>query len=71
MINGQGSRGQLGLNLTVNNTQSGRVDTQIRQENGGYVIDILDKHINKGFSDGTYDAGLAAMNSRQEGERIL
>jgi hypothetical protein len=71
MINGLGSRGQLGLNLTVNNTQSGRVDTQIRQENGGYVIDILDKHINKGFSDGTYDAGLAAMNTRQEGERIL
>ena len=71
MINGQGSRAQLGLNLTVNNTQSGRVDTNIRQENGGYVIDILDKHINKGFSDGTYDAGLAAMNTRQEGVRIL
>lgn len=71
VVNGQGTRAQLGLNLTVNNTQSGRVDTQIRQENGGYVIDILDKHINKGFSDGSYDAGLAAMNTRQEGVRIL
>ena len=71
IINGQGSRSQLGLNLTVNNTQSGRVDTDIRQESNGYVIDILDKHINKGFSDGSYDAGLAAMNTRQEGVRIL
>lgn len=71
MINGQDGRQQAGLNLTVNNTQSGRVDTDIRQQDGEIFIDILDKHINKGFTDGTYDAGLAAMNTRQEGVRIL
>lgn len=70
-LNGQGARGQDGLNLTVNNTQSGRVDTQIRQDNSGLVIDIIDKHINKGLSDGTFDPGFAAMNTRQEGVRIL
>ena len=43
----------------------------LREQNGEYFIDILDRHINKGFSDGTYDAGLAAMNTRQEGVRIL
>lgn len=71
MINGQDSRQQAGLNLTVNNTQAGRVDTDIREQDGELFIDILDKHINKGFNDGTYDAGLAAMNTRQEGVRIL
>ena len=71
MINGQDSREQAGLNLTVNNTQAGRVDTDIREQDGELFIDILDKHINKGFTDGTYDAGLAAMNTRQEGVRIL
>lgn len=71
MINGQDSRQLAGYDITVNNTQSGRVDTDIRQENDGLYIDILDKHINKGFTDGTYDAGLAAMNTRQEGVRIL
>ena len=70
-LNGQDSRGAGGYNLTVNNTQSGRVDTSIRQDNNGLIIDILDKHINKGFSDGTYDAGLAAMNTRHEGVRIV
>lgn len=70
-LNGQDSRGAAGYNLTVNNTQSGRVDTSIRQDNNGLIIDILDKHINQGFSDGTYDAGLAAMNTRQEGVKIL
>lgn len=70
-LNGQDTRVAAGYNLTVNNTQSGRVDTSIRQENNGFVIDIIDKHINKGFSDGTYDAGLAAMNTRQEGVKIL
>ena len=70
-LNGQDTRGAAGYNLTVNNTQSGRVDTSIRQENNGFVIDIIDKHINKGFSDGTYDAGLAARNTRQEGVKIL
>lgn len=71
MINGQDSRQQAGLNLTVNNTQANRVDADVREQDGEVFIDILDKHINKGFSDGTYDAGLAAMNSRQEGVRIL
>lgn len=71
MINGQDSRQQAGLNLTVNNTQSNRVDTNIRQQNNEILIDILDKHINKGLTDGVYDAGLAAMNTRQEGVRIL
>lgn len=71
MINGQDSRQQAGLNLTVNNTQSNRVDADVREQDGEVFIDILDKHINKGFSDGTYDAGLAAMNNRQEGVRIL
>lgn len=70
-LNGQDTRGAAGYNLTVNNTQSGRVDTSIRQDNNGLIIDILDKHINQGFSDGTYDAGLAAMNTRQEGVKIL
>ena len=70
-LNGQDSRGMGGYNLTVNNTQSGRVSTEIRQDNSGLIIDILDKHINQGFSDGTYDAGLAAMNTRQEGVKIL
>lgn len=71
MINGQDSRQQTGLNLTVNNTQANRVDADVREQDGEVFIDILDKHINKGFSDGTYDAGLAAMNTRQQGVRIL
>jgi uncharacterized membrane protein len=71
MINGQDARQQAGLNLTVNNTQSNRVDTDVREQNGEIFIDILDKHINKGLTDGTYDAGFAAMNTRQEGVRIL
>lgn len=71
MINGQDSRQQSGLNLTVNNTQANRVDADVREQDGEVFIDILDKHINKGFTDGTYDAGLAAMNTRQEGVRIL
>ena len=70
-LNGQDTRVAAGYNLTVNNTQSGRVDTSIRQDNNGLIIDIIDKHINQGFSDGTYDAGLAAMNTRQEGVKIL
>lgn len=71
MINGQDSRQQAGLNLTVNNTQANRVDADVREQDGEVFVDILDKHINKGFSDGTYDAGLASMNIRQEGVRIL
>lgn len=57
--------------MTVNNTQANRVDADVREQDGEVFIDILDKHINKGFTDGTYDAGLAAMNTRQEGVRIL
>lgn len=71
MINGQDSRQQAGLNLTVNNTQANRVDANVREQDNEVFIDILDKHINKGFTDGTYDAGFAAMNTRQEGVRIL
>ena len=70
-LNGQTGRDS-GLNLTVNNTQAGRVDTDIRQQpNGDLTIDILNKQINKGLSDGSYDAGWAAMQSRQEGVRVL
>lgn len=71
MLNGQQSKGSGGLNLTVNNTQAGIVNTSIREENNGIYIDILDKHINKGLSDGTFDAGYSAMQTRQEGVRIL
>ena len=71
-LNGQGGAGSGGLSLTVNNTQSGRVDTNVRQQpNGDLIIDILDKQINKGLARGDYDAGFAAMNTRTEGVRIL
>lgn len=71
-LNGQAGRMDPGLNLTVNNTQAGRVDTEIQQlPNGDLILNILDKRINKGLSDGTYDPGFAAMNTRQEGVRIL
>ena len=70
-LNGQGG-GNGGFNLTVNNTQSGRVDTTIQQQpNGDLILNILDKRINKGLGDGSYDSGMAAMNTRQEGVRIL
>lgn len=68
-LNGQDGRG--GWNLTVNNTQSGRVDTNVYEKDGALYIDIIDKHINKGFADGTFDAGFSAMNTRNEGVRIL
>lgn len=71
MINGQDSRQQAGLNLTVNNTQSNKVDTQFREEDGAVILDIVDKRVNKGFIDGTFDGGYASMLARQEGERIL
>ena len=71
-LNGQGGRADPGLNLTVNNTQAGRVDTEIQQQpNGDLILNILDKRINKGLSDGTYDPGFAAMNTRNEGVRII
>lgn len=70
MINGQHGRG--GYSLTVNNTQSGRVDTDISQDtNGGLIVEIIDKHINKGFADGTFDGGMAAMQNRMQGVTIL
>lgn len=69
MINGQQARG--GYNLTVNNTQSGRVDTEISQDRNGLVVEIIDKHINAGFSTGIYDSGMSAMQSRQQGVTIL
>ena len=71
MINGQTGRQQAGLNLTVNNTQANNIDANVSEQNGEIVIDILDKHINKGLSDGTYDLGIAGMNVRQEGVSIL
>ena len=71
MINGQGGRGKTSLDLTVNNTQSNKVDTQFREEDGAVILDIVDKRVNKGFIDGTFDGGYASMLSRQEGERIL
>jgi hypothetical protein len=71
-LNGQAGRMDPGLNLTVNNTQAGRVDTEIQQQpNGDLILNILDKRINKGLSDGTYDPGFAAMNTRNEGVRII
>ena len=71
MINGQGGRGETSLDLTVNNTQSNKVDTQFREEDGAVILDIVDKRVNKGFIDGTFDGGYASMLSRQAGERIL
>lgn len=71
IINGLGGRGETSLDLTVNNTQSNKVDTQFREEDGAVILDIVDKRVNKGFIDGTYDGGYASMLSRQEGERIL
>ena len=71
MINGQGGRGETSLDLTVNNTQSNKVDTQFREEDGAVILDIVDKRVNKGFIDGTFDGGYASMLSRQEGVKIL
>lgn len=71
MINGQSGRGETSLDLTVNNTQSNKVDTQFREEDGAVILDIVDKRVNKGFIDGTYDGGYASMLSRQEGVKIL
>lgn len=71
MLSGPRSQGGAG-NITVNNMLAGRgVATDIHQQDGGLYIDILDKHINKGLRDGSYDAGFAAMHTRQEGVRIL
>jgi hypothetical protein len=68
MANGRGSGNG---DVIVNNTESNHVSTQVKQTNEGLVIDILDKHINKSISDGTYDGGFAEMNNRQNGTVIL
>lgn len=64
-------RGQ-GMNITINNSQSDRVSTVAQQKNDySVVIDILDKHINESFINGSYDGGIAGMNTRQAGTVIL
>lgn len=71
LLNGNQPQRNDGSNIYVNNTQSNRVDADVRQNNEGIFIDILDKHINKGLADGDFDAGFASMNTRQQGVRIL
>lgn len=56
--------------ITVNNTQSNRVSAYAQEQNGEVFIEIVDKHINKGFTDGTYDRGFAGMQARSAGVNI-
>ena len=56
--------------ITVNNTQSNRVSAYAQERNGEVFIEIIDKHINKGFADGTYDRGFAGMQARSAGVNI-
>ncbi|MGP1443866.1 hypothetical protein [Treponema sp.] len=56
--------------ITVNNTQSNRVSAYAKEHNGAVFIEIIDKHINKGFADGTYDQGFAGMQGRHAGVSI-
>lgn len=56
--------------ITVNNTQSNRVSAYAQEQNGEVFIEIIDKHINKGFTDGTYDRGFAGMQGRNAGVNI-
>ena len=56
--------------ITVNNTQSNRVSAYAKEQNGAVFIEIMDKHINKGFADGTYDRGFAGMQGRHAGVNI-
>lgn len=56
--------------ITVNNTQSNRVSAYAKEQNGAVFIEIMDKHINKGFADGTYDRGFAGMQGRHAGVSI-
>nr|DAS17396.1 MAG TPA: tail length tape measure protein [Caudoviricetes sp.] len=56
--------------ITVNNTQSNRVSAYAQERNGEVFIEIIDKHINKGFADGTYDRGFAGMQGRNAGVNI-
>ena len=56
--------------ITVNNTQSNRVNAYAQERDGAVFIEIIDKHINKGFTDGTYDSGFAGMQGRSAGVTI-
>ncbi|MGP1430914.1 MAG: hypothetical protein ACTTJ4_01120 [Treponema sp.] len=56
--------------ITINNTQSNRVSAYAKEHNGAVFIEIIDKHINKGFADGTYDQGFAGMQGRHAGVSI-
>ena len=56
--------------ITINNTQSSRVSAYAQEHNGEVFIEIIDKHINKGFTDGTYDRGFAGMQGRNAGVNI-
>ena len=56
--------------ITVNNTQSNCVSAYAQEQNGEVFIEIIDKHINKGFADGTYDRGFAGMQGRNAGVNI-
>ena len=60
-----------GMRVTVNNSQGDRVQARPHRDRNGLTIDILDAHINKGFSDGTYDAGYSGMQVRQRGVQYL
>lgn len=69
MLNGE-NQYKPSFPITVNNTQSNRVSAAAHEQNGEVFIEIIDKHINKGFIDGTYDGGLAGMQGRAMGVNI-
>ena len=69
MLNGE-AQYKPSFPITVNNTQSNRVSAYAQQRDGEVFIEIIDKHINKGFIDGTYDHGFAGMQGRNAGVNI-
>ena len=69
MINGD-AQYKPSFPITVNNTQSNRVSAYAEERDGAVFIEIIDKHINKGFTDGTYDRGFAGMQGRNAGVNI-
>ena len=69
MINGD-AQYKPSFPITVNNTQSNRVSAYAEERDGAVFIEIIDKHINKGFADGTYDRGFAGMQGRSAGVTI-
>lgn len=69
MLNGE-NQYKPSFPITVNNTQSNRVSASAQQRDGQVFIEIIDKHINKGFVDGTYDQGFAGMQGRKSGVNI-